>query len=464
LWDGTYLHDGFSGQGFPLSEEISDVEDFRVSWKSGPGEEESVQIVLDLGKVQKISRVQLWPAEAPHGMAIPLFGFPGKVTVELSTHPDFSESNVMAKKDMSQQLNQDILLNILTGPQKIRYIRLTLADLAHYKGETILGLGEVLVSGLDAPKSLGCAVTGSGIPPAGLDQLPRLVDGFSRKRRILREVEWIKGLAQRRPLDRRLAVVEQELEGARNDWGALKLRSSIWGGGLIGFGLLSAMGLQRLQRRKVLKKLKTRITRDLHDEVGSGLGGIALKSGVLEGMVADEGVRMELSDVTLMARETSASLREVVWMLDQASIRLPALIEKMVERAERVLHGLQLSIEQSPELPDAEVALSCKRHLIMFFKEAVHNCARHAKATQVTVSVLIVDTRFLRISVRDDGCGFDPSEEQGGCGVGNMKKRAEELHGELELRSAPGEGTLVQLTLPLDALRREPTKTYKTSN
>lgn len=213
-----------------------------------------------------------------------------------------------------------------------------------------------------------------------------------------------------------------------------------------------------------MKNLKTRIMRDLHDDVGGGLGGIALKSGVLEDMVADETVKRELGDVTLMARETGASLREVVWMLDQERILLPALMDKLVERAERVLHGVRLSVERSSKVPEMEVSLNCKRHLIMFFKEAVHNCARHAEATHVTVSIEVEMDRLLRVSVRDDGCGFDPSEKSTGWGLGNMRKRAEELRGKLELRSAPGKGTLVQLTLPLEVLSREPTRAYKTSN
>lgn len=462
VWGRDYLNDGISGLGLPLSEEGFDAEDFMVSWASGSRGDEPVRIVLDLGEERQAGRIQLWPAEAPHGMSIPLFGFPWKITMELSRHSDFREAIVYAK--VREWLHYDNLLSVHAGPRKIRYIRLTLEDLAEYKGETMLGLGEIMVRGLGESNSMVRAVSASGLPQEGLNQLPRLVDGFSRKRRILREVEWIRGLAMRRPLDRRLAEVEQELERAKDAWAAFKLRASIWGGGLLGLGLLSAMGLQRLQRRKVLKNLKTRIMRDLHDDVGGGLGGIALKSDVLEGMVADETVKREIGDLTLMARETGASLREVVWMLDQQRILLPALIDKLAERAERVLQGVQLSVERSPDVPDVDVSLTCKRHLIMFFKEVVHNCARHAEATHVTVSIQVEDGRSLRVSVQDDGCGFDPTVKSGGLGLGNMKKRAEELHGELELRSAPGEGTCIELTLSLEVLSREPTKAYKTSN
>lgn len=462
VWGRDFLYDGISGLGLPLSEESFDVDDFIVSWAVGSRGDEPVQIVLDLGEERLAGFIQMWPAEAPHGMSIPLFGFPWKITMELSRHSDFREPIVFA--NLREWLHYDNLLRVHAGPRKIRYIRLTLEELAEYKGETMLGLGEIMVTGVGESNSMVRAISASGLPQEGLDQLPRLVDGFSRKRRILREPDWIRGLAMRRPLDRRLAEVEQELERAKDAWAAFKLRASIWGGGLLGIGLLSALGVQRLQRRRVLKNLKTRIMRDLHDDVGGGLGGIALKSGVLEDMVADETVKRELGDVTLMARETGASLREVVWMLDQEHILLPALMDKLAERAERVLQGVQLSVERSPEVPDVEVSLNCKRHLIMFFKEAVHNCARHAKAAHVIVSIQVEKDRLLRVSVQDDGCGFDPAVKPTGWGLGNMKKRAEELHGELELSSTPSGGTRVQLTLPLEVLSREPTRAYKTSN
>jgi len=460
LWDETYLYDGIVGLGIPLSEEVSGAEDFMVSWDDTRFGKDPVQIVLDLGRIRQAGRVQLWPAEAPHGMAITQFGFPGKVTVELSTNPDFSESEVFVENDIRARLNNDNLLNIVTGAHKIRYIRLTLEDLSQYKGKTILGLGEIRVSEYDEVWSLNAKVTASGVPQVGLEQLPRLVDGYCRKRRILREAEWIRGLALRRPLDRRLAVVEQELELAREAWSELKLRASIWGGGLLCFALLAAMGLQRLQRRKVLKKLKTRITRDLHDEVGSSLGGITLASRRMESGGA---TLSDLSELSLMAREASASLREVVWVIDQAKIRLSELLKKLCERAERVLRGMELDIDLPDHCPNREVPLPFKRHLLMYFKEAVHNCARHSGATKVRIAIAVKDENLM-LSIEDNGCGFDPEENREGWGVDSMGKRAKELGGKMDLQTAPGKGTTVMLTVPLRELLNKTDHSYKTSN
>ena len=104
-----------------------------------------------------------------------------------------------------------------------------------------------------------------------------------------------------------------------------------------------------------------------------------------------------------------------------------------------------------------------KRHVIIFFKEAVHNCALHAKATQVAVNVSWNDGDLI-VSISDNGCGFDLSHKQDGWGLESMKKRAGEIGGKLDLESRLGEGTLVKLTIPLSCLSIDPVTAYRTSN
>jgi signal transduction histidine kinase len=461
MWNEHYINDSVVGLGMPLSEETDpDRKDFTVFLDPTGQTAEPVQIVLDLGAVRQVGRVQLWPAEAPHGMAIPHFGFPGRIHVELSENADFSDAVTFKVNHVSRRMQYGSLLNIITAEQHIRYIRLTLRDFSEYMDRTILGLGEIRVSEYDEVSSLNCKVTATGMPQEARNQLGRLVDGFSHSRRILKESEWIRGLAMRRPLDRRLAVVEAELLQAEKAWGRFTLQASIWGGGLVCVGLLGALGLQRLQRRRILNNLKYRITRDLHDEVGSSLGGITLAARRMEDAGAS---REDFFDLSLMAREASASLRDVVWLTDQNTIRLPELLKKLTERAERVLIGIDLTIDLPADCPDQQVSLPFKRHMLMFFKEAVHNCARHSGATEVRIEITVKSGR-LSISLKDNGCGFDPDAQHDGWGVASMYKRAEELGGEMVLQTQPGQGTVVILSVPLNALLKKTDPSYKTSN
>ena len=459
FWDLHYLYDGLTGLGIPLSEERVAADDFMVRFSENHIEHEPVRIVLDLGRTRRVGRVEFWPTEAPRDIAAPLYAFPGKILVELSNDPDFNAKKTIVVDDAGAQMYHDNLLRVMCDGVDARHVRLTFEELREEDGREILGIGEISVSEHGKVFSEGCNVSATGLPEATGEQLARLVDGNCRGRRILSETEWIKGLAQRRPLDRRLMVVNEELALARSAWRTFQLRLSILGG----LALLAAMVLQRLQRRRVLKKLKLRITRDLHDEVGSNLGGISLMAEQMEGTATDAGAKEQLRDLSLMAREACASLREVVWVFDQSTIRLPDLIQKLIERAERVLRDVDFSTETSADYPDMNVSLNFKRHLIMFFSEAVNNCARHAHATKVNLAVQ-TDDHFLMLALSDNGCGFDMTQPSAGWGLSSMKKRARELGGEMKLKSQSGEGTSIELRVPLAILSAEPKNAYKTSN
>jgi signal transduction histidine kinase len=88
-------------------------------------------------------------------------------------------------------------------------------------------------------------------------------------------------------------------------------------------------------------------------------------------------------------------------------------------------------------------------------QEALTNVARHSHATRVDVS-LRTEGNFLSLAVEDDGRGFEPRElsESKGLGVVGMRERAELIGGTLAIRSSPGEGTSVRLTVPLFGAKR----------
>jgi signal transduction histidine kinase len=99
-----------------------------------------------------------------------------------------------------------------------------------------------------------------------------------------------------------------------------------------------------------------------------------------------------------------------------------------------------------------------RRHILLFFKEAIHNAARHANARSVLLQIT-VDHRTVRCRVTDDGSGFDvdttpaAAAARGSRGLANMSARASQLGGQLQMRSTPGEGTVLTMTVPLGRFR-----------
>ncbi|MEX0321755.1 MAG: sensor histidine kinase [Puniceicoccaceae bacterium] len=462
-WNLDYVYDGISVLGLPLSENTTNVEDFVVRFPDHDTQPGPVQIVLDIGEPQRIGRIELWPTAAPEGMVVPLFGFPGEVVAEISLYADFRESREIPIPNPRVRMHNDNLLTIIGDGEIARYVRLTFSDFFEFMDASILGIGEISVLEYGEVFSLGCEISATGIPEDAVDQLPRLVDGFSRQRKILPETDWIVGLAKRRPLDARLEFVEHELTSAQQKWRAWLLRMSIFLGAGLFILLFLGLTIQKRQRRREVNRLKVQITRDLHDEVGSSLGSLSLASEHLERMASDELIREELGEISLTAREANASLLEVVWMTDQTTVFLSDLVKKLIQRAEKVLRGVEVISDVSPDCPEIEVNLTAKRHVVSFFKEAIHNCARHAQATRVLVNVHQTKDH-LELTIHDNGCGFDASIEHEGWGLGSMRKRATELGGDLNINSSPNKGTEIILDVPLANLTTDPTHLYKTSN
>ena len=299
LWDTQYLNDDVQGLGFPLSDETVSVPDFLIKYEDGMPFSGKAQFMLDLGKPRVVGRIDFWPAAAPYEVEVPSFGFPQAISVKVSDDPDFKTG-----KQLNFQSFRGKLLSVTGEGINARYVHITMEGLDEYKGMPILGLGEISVSRGDRAASVGCKVVAQGIPDRCQDQLALLVDGISRQRRILPQGEWIRGLAQRRPLDRRLAVVERELELARTAWQHIKQRSIIWMGIILSMGLIGGLVVQQRMRKRGIAKLKGRIARDLHDDVGSNLGSISLTAEQLKHVVVDAEVKEELCDLSLMARDS----------------------------------------------------------------------------------------------------------------------------------------------------------------
>jgi signal transduction histidine kinase len=164
-----------------------------------------------------------------------------------------------------------------------------------------------------------------------------------------------------------------------------------------------------------------------------------------------------------MAREASASLMDVVWMTDKRSPKLSDLISNLRKRAERVLSGVELEVDIACESPDLQVTLAVRRQLMLFFKEAVHNCARHSGAKRVRLEIVLSESIF-RMELCDDGRGFDPEALREGWGIDSMRERVEELGGVFILNTRIGKGTTVGFSIPLKGLLSIYGSGYQSSN
>ena len=199
---------------------------------------------------------------------------------------------------------------------------------------------------------------------------------------------------------------------------------------------------------------RTRIAREIHDELGQALTALKLDLAWLEKRLprSDSGA-FRLGDQSLTARidETMEIVRRIATelrpsVLDQ--LGLEAAVEWLVqESAKRSGITVTLQAEEFPRLPD-EVA----SHAFRIIQEALTNVTRHSKATRVNVTVRHLGTAIILV-VEDNGVGIMPQSLSGlqSLGLVGMRERAVACGGTLMVRGQPGEGTAIVVTIPVAA-------------
>ena len=222
-------------------------------------------------------------------------------------------------------------------------------------------------------------------------------------------------------------------------WQTWWFRLSLAAAGLLGLLFIYKV---RLAMERRLNRLQLRIARDLHDEIGSNLGSIALLCQLPAPAAA---ATEEVAEIRRIALQTIDSLRDIVWFLDPACNNLHEIVLRMKEVARLQLSSLPFDFACQGEGRAAVPSLEFRRNLFPMFKETLHNAARHSGATRVRIEVAI-SQRLFRFSVRDDGRGFDPAHVRWGNGLRNLRRRAAELGGQVEILSAPGQGTTLSVS------------------
>lgn len=212
--------------------------------------------------------------------------------------------------------------------------------------------------------------------------------------------------------------------------------------------------LQRSRERIVAEREqeRRRLRRDLHDGLGPTLASQTMKLEAALDLIhgeetADASARSILQDVKTQMQLTVADIRRIVYEL-----RPPALDDLGLVGALRAhlgqsngLRGLQLMLDAPTDLPLLSAAVQVNAYRIVI--EAVTNVARHANAKSCKVQIDAV-SNALHLEIRDDGVGFDPSQQRG-VGLHAMRERAAEVGGTCEIESEIGKGTYVMAQLPL---------------
>lgn len=213
---------------------------------------------------------------------------------------------------------------------------------------------------------------------------------------------------------------------------------------------VSTLRLQERLKRAALHEDRERIARDLHDSIIQDLFAVGLGLQASTARVEEDpsGVRMQLDGAIDKLDDTIASLRRYifdlrppVWARPSLEHQLSRLLADLSEPHEI---EIGLDFDLPADVPDPVIA----DDLLAVVKESVSNALRHAGASLIDVRIALEGDR-VRVSVSDDGVGFDTSVESTGFGLANMGERIERSQGSMFIDSVPGRGTVMHASFPV---------------
>jgi signal transduction histidine kinase len=207
----------------------------------------------------------------------------------------------------------------------------------------------------------------------------------------------------------------------------------------------------RVAQLVAIERVRTRIAIDLHDDIGASLSQIAILSELARG---EADTRLEtattLDRIATISRELVESIGDIVWGINPKRDRVGDLLQRMRHFASDTFTGKNVDFTfRAPDAGrDLPLAADVRREVLLIFKEAVNNIARHANCHHAEIEVRIERDRLV-LEVADDGQGLSsPGGREDGHGLGSMRERATRLNGCLDIATSPGHGTRIVLRVP----------------
>jgi signal transduction histidine kinase len=446
-WGKANLVDGQSVLGAPVTGPASPSMGFQS--EPAPRADAVKWVQVDLGRECELQEIRLFPAR-PRGPSEPLpFGFPWEMRVEAADEPDFKSPVWLATLGRPPVIRPTASpVTIRAEGRRARFVRVTATRLSRIGPPFIFALSEFQVYAEGENVAASGTVKASDSFEDDLWSRRFLLDGFNSQRRLAEWPDWIRELARRGEAEResrellvRRDRVTYALIGSFIRWTSFLTAS---------FVLLAAVLIWRshLARQRALEELRTRIARDIHDEIGSGLGTITMLSQLAQrqpeiGAQAKE----DLEEIHRVARDLSESMRDIAWLNRAGNSSLLDLHLRMHETAKTMLPGVALDFPLEKRDAAQRLSLKVKRQLFLIFKEAIHNVLKHAQATRVVMR-LGVEQNGMVMCLHDNGRGFDAKAATSGTGLSGMRDRAEALRGTFVLDSQPGQGATLTVRVP----------------
>lgn len=202
-----------------------------------------------------------------------------------------------------------------------------------------------------------------------------------------------------------------------------------------------------------IELLRTKIAADLHDHIGSGLTEIAILSEMLSKQLSgnDPDIQEKLKKIRERSRDLIDSMSDIVWFVNPKRDSLYDLILRLKDTYEDLLFYSNISFKTQNLIRLEKIVLSMvyRQNLFLIFKEAIHNSIKHSGCTEICFDIQ-VNGKHIKLTLKDDGNGFDRDRVASGDGLENMMRRSSDIGGSLRIDTLPGKGTVIEFKGDID--------------
>ena len=242
-------------------------------------------------------------------------------------------------------------------------------------------------------------------------------------------------------------------------WETLWFRAAmaVLGAGLAA-GVIWSFARSRMNRRLMEIRVemarqteRMRIARDLHDDLGAQLTEISLLAGLANDASVDPRYKQDvLPEISAKAHDLACTLDEVVWAVNPRHDTVNSLADYLAAFAAEFLAaaGITARFDVARDLPALALDQTQRHSLFLAVREALNNAVKHSGAREVWLR-LRLDGGTLRLTLQDDGRGFDPAAATTGSGLKNMAGRLRDFGGAFQIESASGRGTILHFSVPV---------------
>jgi signal transduction histidine kinase/ligand-binding sensor domain-containing protein len=203
-----------------------------------------------------------------------------------------------------------------------------------------------------------------------------------------------------------------------------------------------------LEKKQAIQRERNRISRDMHDDLGSGLTMIAILSEVVKKQLTEpEKAKESLEKIAVSSRDLVDNLQDIIWLLNPKNDTIESLSSYIREYGLKYFEPLsvQLEFDYPEHFSGTHLSDEQRRNMFLTVKESFNNIAKHARCSKIILSISETATE-ISLTITDDGLGFDMNSVRiFANGLKNMKDRIEQVDGTYFITSKPGKGTQTEI-------------------